>query len=81
MGFSIYECRQLLTLYEDKKRSSRDVKAIASAKIEEVEQKLQELQTLKAALSYLVDHCRGDERPDCPILDDLAGQSKARTLQ
>ncbi len=71
LGFSIDECRTLLSLYENRARSSADVKAIAEAHLSRVEHKISELNSLKRTLRDLVDHCRGDERPECPILDDL----------
>lgn len=70
LGFTIDECRLLLSLYDDENRASADVKVIAEAKIVEINRKIRELQSLKATLSDLAAHCRGDERPDCPILDD-----------
>lgn len=73
LGFSIDECRMLLSLYGDEHRASADVKAIAEQKLSEIDQKIRELQSLKSALSPLIDCCHGDDRPDCPILDDLAG--------
>lgn len=73
LGFTIEECRQLLALYEDRSRASADVKALASAKIAEIERKIAELETLKRTLAHLAAHCHGDERPECPILEDLAG--------
>ncbi|WP_029059642.1 Cu(I)-responsive transcriptional regulator [Stappia stellulata] len=76
LGFSIEECRSLLSLYDDEHRASSDVKAVALEKIGEVERKIAELQAMKTTLSRLVDCCQGDERPDCPILDDLAGRGK-----
>ncbi|MCD2175430.1 Cu(I)-responsive transcriptional regulator [Rhizobium sp. C4] len=73
LGFSIDECRLLLSLYTDRNRASADVKAMAEQRLTEIDAKIQALQSLKAALQPLVDCCHGDERPDCPILDDLAG--------
>lgn len=73
LGFSVEECRQLLSLYDDKKRESADVKAIASAKLTEIDRKLAELTALRAMLSHLVHHCHGNQRPDCPIMDELSG--------
>ncbi len=73
LGFSIDECRGLLSLYEDRDRASRDVKAIAEGKLADIERKIAALRTLHATLTHLVDACHGDDRPDCPILDDLAG--------
>lgn len=74
LGFSIDECRLLLSLYSDRNRASSDVKAVAEQKLSEIDAKIAELQSLKSALQPLVDCCHGDDRPDCPILDDLAGQ-------
>lgn len=74
LGFTIAECRTLLSLYEDKSRASADVKAIAIGKIAEIERKIAELQSLRVTLSALAEHCHGNERPDCPIIDDLAGR-------
>lgn len=71
-GFSIEECRELLSLYEDKSRSSADVRAIAAAHLEEIEEKQRQLAALRDELAHLVTACRGDDRPDCPILDRLA---------
>jgi Cu(I)-responsive transcriptional regulator len=70
-GFSIEECRELLGLYQDKDRSSANVKSIAAKKLEEIEVKQKELQTLHDELSHLVKTCRGDNMPDCPIMDYL----------
>jgi Cu(I)-responsive transcriptional regulator len=73
LGFTIDECRSLLSLYEDKERASSDVKALATDKIREIDRKLMELQSLRDTLKMLADHCHGDERPDCPIIDEIAG--------
>lgn len=73
LGFSIPECRQLLSLYGDSNRASADVKALAVDKIDQIDRKIAELESLKSTLHVLVDHCHGDDRPDCPIIDDLAG--------
>lgn len=73
LGFSVEECRQLLSLYGDTHRESADVKAIAEAKLGEIDRKISELVALRDALRHLVEHCHGDSRPECPILDDLAG--------
>ena len=75
LGFSVEECRQLLSLYGDKNRESVDVKALAQAKLAEIDCKLEELAGLRDMLRHLVEHCHGDHRPDCPIIDGLAGQS------
>jgi MerR family copper efflux transcriptional regulator len=73
LGFSVEECRQLLSLYGDKTRESADVKAIAEAKLTEIDRKIAELMGLQKTLQHLVHHCHGDERPDCPILEELSG--------
>ncbi len=73
LGFSIDECRSLLSLYDDKQRSSAEVKLIANDKLQEIRQKIKELQSLEHSLSHLIEACHGDEHPDCPIIDDLAG--------
>ncbi len=72
LGFTIDECRQLLSLYDDKGRASADVKALTMDKISEIERKLAELQSLKSTLQSLVNHCHGDNRPDCPIIEEFA---------
>ena len=72
LGFSIDVCRDLLSLYEDQQRASADVKAIAEARIADIEHKIAELQDLRDTLANLVRHCHGDDRPDCPILNELA---------
>lgn len=74
LGFSIEDCRSLLSLYEDTSRASADVKAIARARLADIRRKIEELETLQATLSDLVDACHGDRRPHCPILEDLAGR-------
>jgi len=78
LGFSIDECRDLLSLYEDRNRASADVKAITRSKIQEVDRKIAELKSLKRVLMDLADACHGDDRPDCPIIDDLAGRQTSR---
>jgi MerR family copper efflux transcriptional regulator len=72
LGFTINECRQLLSLYGDKERASADVKALAVEKIAEMDRKLKELKSLRATLNSLAEHCHGDDRPDCPIIEEIA---------
>ncbi|MBA3518797.1 MAG: MerR family DNA-binding protein, partial [Rhizobiales bacterium] len=64
LGFSIEECRQLLSLYADKDRASADVRGLAKAHMKEIDAKIRELQAMKGTLSKLVQACHGDERPD-----------------
>jgi len=73
LGFSVDECRALLSLWSDSRRSSADVRAMAQTRIREIEAKIAELESLKRSLGSLVAACHGDDRPDCPIIDDLAG--------
>jgi MerR family copper efflux transcriptional regulator len=75
LGFSIEQIRELLALWHDRKRPSRQVRALAQAHIEELEAKLKELHAMKATLEHLVDSCHGDDRPECPIIASL--ESKA----
>ena len=74
LGFTIEECRKLLSLYEDRDRASANVKALASEHLDRITRKIEELQALKSTIETLVACCHGDDRPDCPILDDLAGR-------
>ncbi|MGB8812614.1 MAG: Cu(I)-responsive transcriptional regulator [Paracoccaceae bacterium] len=74
LGFSIKDCRTLLALYEDRGRASADVKAIARDHLERIEAKIVELRAMQDTLSTLVASCAGDQRPECPILNDLAEQ-------
>ncbi|MEQ8334603.1 Cu(I)-responsive transcriptional regulator [Nisaea sp.] len=73
LGFSIEDCRALLSLYGETERESADVRAIAEAHLEEIDRKIRELKSMRQTLAHLVQACHGDARPDCPILDDLAG--------
>lgn len=72
LGFSIEDCRTLMALYEDHSRASADVKRIAHQNLAKIEEKIAELQAMHDTLSHLVKKCHGDDRPDCPILTDLA---------
>lgn len=71
LGFSIEQIRELLNLWQNRQRASRQVKQLAQAHIAELDAKLNELQTIKATLEHLVHCCHGDDRPDCPIIDSL----------
>ena len=70
--FSIDECRELLSLYEDKNRTSKEVKKITLEKISQIDIKLKDLNGLKEELSFLANNCHGDDRPNCPILEELS---------
>ncbi|MCL5778450.1 Cu(I)-responsive transcriptional regulator [Limibaculum sp. FT325] len=75
-GFSIDECRELLGLYADRGRASADVKRIAEVRIVELDRQMAELAELKSDLAHLAEACAGDGRPDCPILNGLAGERR-----
>lgn len=77
LGFSIADIAGLLALYRDKSRSSHDVKTIAERQIVSIGRKIAELEAMRATLQELARRCHGDERPDCPILADLAGPDGA----
>ena len=70
-GFSIEKCRELLDLYQDQDRTSSEVKRIALKRLEAIEDKQRELQSLHDELAHLVKSCRGDNMPNCPIIDYL----------
>ena len=72
--FSVEECRELLGLYEDRNRPSREVKALTLKKVAEIDARLNELQSLKDELSGLASACDGDHRPNCPILEALSAR-------
>ena len=72
LGFSIAEIGELVGLWHDRQRPSRQVKALAQAHIQELRRKAQELLAMTATLEHLVHCCHGDDRPECPILESLA---------
>ncbi len=72
LGFSMKEIKKLVGLWRNKARKSADVKAVVDVQIESLEQKITELEAMKAALKELARRCHGDSRPDCPILEGLA---------
>ncbi len=71
LGFTIENCRQLLELYGDQSRASADVKQVAEENLREIDAKIADLQAMRGTLSHLIGTCAGDQRPDCPILEDL----------
>ena len=73
LGFSVAEVADLLALYRDKSRASAQVRGLAANATGRIEDKIAELRSISTALSELVARCHGDDLPDCPILDDLAG--------
>ena len=75
LGFSMAEIADLVKLWQDRRRPSASVKKVATAHLEELDRKIKEMQSMRKTLSHLVHCCQGDSRPDCPILEDLAGLS------
>ena len=73
LGFSLKQIGELLGLWRDRRRPSRKVKALVMEHVAELDRRIAEMQAMKTTLAHLAHHCHGDERPDCPILDDLAG--------
>ena len=71
-NFSIKECKELLSLYENQNRSSKEVRDLTLTKIAEIDVKLNELENLRTQLSHLVSCCKVNERPECPIIDELS---------
>jgi Cu(I)-responsive transcriptional regulator len=79
LGFSMEETRDLLTLWRDRSRPSREVKQLVERHVADLTRRIQEMKAMRDALAHLSKSCAGDDRPDCPILADLAkGQRKAR---
>jgi MerR family copper efflux transcriptional regulator len=74
LGFSLDQIGELLALWQDKHRASADVRALARGHVEELNRKIAEMEAMKRTLETLAASCRGDHRPDCPILDDLAAK-------
>jgi Cu(I)-responsive transcriptional regulator len=72
LGFSMQQISNLLDLWRNQRRTSRKVKELALTHMEELDDRIRELQQIRQALDHLVNHCHGDERPDCPILEGLA---------
>ncbi len=77
LGFSTGHIAALLGLWRNRHRTAANVKALALTHATELEAKVRELEGMVAALKHLAGHCHGDERPDCPILDDLASGPRA----
>ncbi len=74
LGFSVKQVSGLLALWRDRGRSSADVKALARDHLADIDQRMAELQSMRDTLTHLMARCHGDDRPDCPILADLAGE-------
>ncbi|MCC7046770.1 MAG: Cu(I)-responsive transcriptional regulator [Alphaproteobacteria bacterium] len=74
LGFAVKDVSSLLALWHDRRRASGDVKRLAKGHIEEIDRRMEELRTMRRTLVHLVERCHGDHRPDCPILEELAGE-------
>ncbi len=72
LGFSLEQIKTLLALWQDKQRASKDVRAMAKQHIAELDRKIADMQAMRRTLETLATRCHGDDRPDCPILDDLS---------
>ena len=72
LGFSINECSSLISLFDNKKRKSAEVRKIAIIKNDELKRQIQELEDLQKSLEWLIKKCPGNDKPNCPIIDELA---------
>lgn len=72
LGFTVEQIGGLLGLWSDRSRASADVKAFALEHIERLREKMAEIEAMVRTLATLADHCHGDDRPDCPIIEGLA---------
>lgn len=72
LGFAMDEIATLLGLWRNQHRASAEVKRLALKHLADLDRKIDELQSMRASLAVLASHCHGDERPGCPILDDLS---------
>ena len=73
LGFSMDEIAELVSLWQNRRRASASVRRIAEKHADELAQRIEAMQSMQRTLQHLIHCCHGDERPDCPILDDLAG--------
>ncbi|MDP2819431.1 MAG: Cu(I)-responsive transcriptional regulator [Polaromonas sp.] len=74
LGFSMAEIAELVSLWQNRRRASASVRRIAQKHADELAQRIADMQAMQQTLAHLVHCCQGNDRPDCPILDDLAGQ-------
>ncbi len=80
LGFSMAEIGDLVDLWRNRRRSSASVRKIAQQHAQDLGARIEAMQEMQRTLEHLITGCHGDERPDCPILDDLAGQARAREV-
>ena len=76
LGFAMDDIRELLALWQNKSRPSASVKKIAGGHMQDLKRRILEMQSMVATLEHLMHNCHGDSRPDCPILEDLAGSGR-----
>ncbi len=74
LGFSMKEIKQLVGLWRNKSRASSEVKILVQKHIMRLDERIRELEAMRDTLKHLARNCRGDSRPDCPILENLAGR-------
>lgn len=79
-GFSTAQIKQLLSLWHDRQRPAREVKQLAAAHLADLKERITELESMVQAVSQLITHCHGDDRPECPILASLAGEDGAQAV-
>ena len=80
LGFSVARIRTLLRLWEDRGRTCSEVKHVALTHLKELRERARQLEEMAATLMHLADHCHGDGRPDCPIIEELSGAGPAPYL-
>lgn len=81
LGFSVDQMTDLLALWSDRSRASADVKRIAMEHVAELERKMRELRDMSKTLSHLAQHCHGDDRPQCPIIENLSDGFQTGTIK
>jgi len=81
LGFSMPEIAELVSLWQNRRRASKNVRRIAQKHADDLAQRIAAMQAMQKTLGHLIHCCQGDDRPDCPILDDLAGAAPRPVLQ
>lgn len=78
LGFSMGEIEELLKLWQNRRRSSADVRRVAARHVADLDQRIAEMESMRRTLQHLIHCCQGDHRPDCPILEELQGTGSSR---
>ncbi|MDI1274952.1 Cu(I)-responsive transcriptional regulator [Polaromonas sp.] len=81
LGFSMPEIAELVSLWQNRRRASENVRRIAKKHADELAQRIAAMQAMQKTLGHLIHCCQGNDRPDCPILDDLAGAAPGAVAQ